>query len=56
MNVTDALRAAILEGAPSTELRELAVSSGMNTLRQSGIRAITEGLTSVEEVLRETTH
>jgi type IV pilus assembly protein PilB len=55
MQVDDSLRAAILEGASSAELRKLAVGSGMNTLRQSGIRAITEGLTSVEEVLRETT-
>jgi type IV pilus assembly protein PilB len=36
------------------ELRRKAVEEGMITLRQSGLRKVADGLTSIEEVVRET--
>ncbi len=54
MRVDSELRRAILAGASTGELRAKAVAAGMGTLRQSGLRALTEGRTTVEEILRET--
>jgi type IV pilus assembly protein PilB len=56
MEITDDLRELVLVGASALELRRKAVEGGMVTLRQSGLRKIKEGLTSIEEVLRETVH
>jgi type IV pilus assembly protein PilB len=53
--VDDLVRQAILDGNSSTELRDIALRAGMNTLRSSGIQAVLSGLTTIEEVLRETT-
>ncbi|MCC6405951.1 MAG: type II/IV secretion system protein [Planctomycetes bacterium] len=55
VKVDGALRRAILERNSTQDLRQAALASGMTTLRQSGIRAVAEGRTTVEEVLRETT-
>ena len=52
--VTDALRSLVLAGASTDELREHAVRAGMRTLREGGLQAVLAGLTTVEEVLRET--
>jgi type IV pilus assembly protein PilB len=54
MEVTDELRELILVGASALELRRKAVEEGMITLRQSGLRKVKEGVTTVEEVARET--
>ena len=54
MEVTDSLRSLILAGAPAGDLRRRAVEEGMATLRQSGLRKIAEGVTTVAEVTRET--
>ncbi|GAB4141211.1 MAG: ATPase, T2SS/T4P/T4SS family [Planctomycetota bacterium] len=54
MVLDDRLREMILAGASTAQLAAAAVESGMETLRESGLRAVFEGLTSVEEVLRET--
>jgi type IV pilus assembly protein PilB len=51
----DGMKRAILDDASSGELRAMAVRAGMNTLRQSGVTAVLEGRTTIEEVLRETT-
>jgi general secretion pathway protein E len=52
--IDDALRAAIHERAPESELRRLAHSAGMRTMRQDGQRYIDDGTTSLTEVLRVT--
>ncbi len=52
--IDDALRAAIHERAPESELRRLAHSAGMCTMRQDGQRYIDDGTTSLTEVLRVT--
>jgi type IV pilus assembly protein PilB len=54
MEITDELRELILVGASSLELRRKAIEEGMITLRGSGLRKISAGITSIEEVLRET--
>ena len=37
-----------------TELRRVAVAEGMNTLRRAGLMKVREGVTTFEEVVRET--
>ena len=54
MALDEELRRLILEGGSTADLRREAGSAGMRSLRESGLRAITEGRTTVEEVLRET--
>jgi type IV pilus assembly protein PilB len=54
MEVTEELRELILVGASSLELRRKAVDEGMITLRHSGLRKVKEGVTTIEEIVRET--
>ena len=54
MQVDDALRRAVLEGASTAEVRDRARAAGMRTLRESGLRAVLERSTTLEEVMRET--
>jgi type IV pilus assembly protein PilB len=54
MAVTPEIRELILRQAPTAELREVALSQGMKTLRQAGLLKVIEGITTVEEVLRVT--
>src|SRR5471032_1653648 len=54
MAIEEELRELILVGASGLELRRKAVDEGMITLRQSGLRKVKAGVTTVEEVVRET--
>jgi type IV pilus assembly protein PilB len=54
MDITDELRELVLVGASGLELRRKAIEEGMLTLRMSGLRKVKDGLTTVEEVARET--
>jgi len=54
MEVGDELRELVLSGASALELREKAIENGMISLRGSGLRKIKDGITSIEEVIRET--
>ncbi len=54
MEMTDELRELILVGASALELRRKAIEDGMITLRESGLHKIRNGITTVEEVVRET--
>jgi type IV pilus assembly protein PilB len=56
MPITDEIKELVLVGASGLELRRRAIELGMITLRQSGLRKIKDGLTTIEEVLRETIH
>jgi type IV pilus assembly protein PilB len=51
---TDEIRDMILTGASSIELKRRAVEEGMVTLRVAGLHKIRDGVTTLEEVLRET--
>ncbi len=54
MEITDDIRELILVGASALELRKRAIEDGMITLRGSGLRKIRDGVTTIEEVVRET--
>ena len=54
MDISDELRELILVGAPGQELRRKAVEGGMISLRSSGLRKVKDGVTTLDEVLRET--
>jgi type IV pilus assembly protein PilB len=54
MEIAEELRELILVGASGLELRRKAIDEGMITLRQSGLRKVIGGMTTVEEVVRET--
>jgi type IV pilus assembly protein PilB len=54
MPISTAIQELILSGANTLRLRDKAREEGMITLREHGIQKIKEGMTTVEEVLRET--
>jgi type IV pilus assembly protein PilB len=54
MKMSDDLRELILSGASAVELRRKALEEGMIGLRQSGLQKIRDGVTTIEEVVRET--
>ncbi|MFZ1288481.1 MAG: GspE/PulE family protein [Melioribacteraceae bacterium] len=55
LEINDDLRELITEKAPAKKVKESAIKNGLITLRQSGMEKIKNGITSYEEVLRETT-
>ena len=54
MEITDELRELILVGASALELKKKAMDAGMISLRRSGLTKVTQGQTTLDEVLRET--
>jgi type IV pilus assembly protein PilB len=54
MEINDELRELILVGASALELKKKAIEQGMITLRRSGLIKSALGLTTLEEVIRET--
>src|ERR1700752_3617399 len=54
MEINDELRELILVGASALELKKKAMNKGMLPLRRSGLTKVAAGLTTIEEVLRET--
>ncbi len=54
MAIDDEIRELILAGASALELRRKAMDNGMISLRRSGLVKIKEGITTIEEVVRET--
>ena len=54
MPMEDSLRELVLAGASALELKRKAIENGMVTLRRSGLAKIRAGVTTVEEILRET--
>ncbi|HUP53653.1 MAG TPA: type IV-A pilus assembly ATPase PilB [Longimicrobiales bacterium] len=55
MIMSTPLRKAIMSELGTDELRELACSEGMLTLREDGLKKVERGITSLEEVIKETT-
>jgi len=53
--VTPQIREMIFQNAPEGEIRKKAIEAGMMTLRQSGVRKMLSGATTVEEFLAVTT-
>jgi type IV pilus assembly protein PilB len=54
MNIDDDIRDLILSGGTAIDIKRKAIENGMTTLRRSGLVKIKEGVTTVEEVVRET--
>lgn len=54
LNVNDDIRDLIAANASTDELRNMARTHGMTTLRESGLKLIFDGLTTIDEVVRET--
>jgi type IV pilus assembly protein PilB len=54
MPISPAMRRLITNHAPTEEIREQAHTDGMITLREDGVRKMREGITTLDEVLRET--
>src|SRR5262249_39828189 len=52
--LNDELRDMISEGASTDKLRVACIKQGMISLRESGMRSIFRGQTTIEEVVRET--
>lgn len=54
LRMTDAVRELINERQPTIVIRDKAVEQGMQTLRADGIRAVLDGYTTAEEILKYT--
>jgi type II secretory ATPase GspE/PulE/Tfp pilus assembly ATPase PilB-like protein len=52
--VTGPIREAILKRASNMEIEKAAIENGMLTLRDSALKKLEEGVTTLEEVIRET--
>jgi type IV pilus assembly protein PilB len=54
MEITEGIRDLVMVGATAVEIKRKALEEGMLTLRMSGLEKIKNGVTTIEEVLRET--
>ena len=54
LEMSETLKDMILTGASAIEIREQAVKEGMITLRRSGCRKVIDGVSTIEEICRET--
>jgi general secretion pathway protein E/type IV pilus assembly protein PilB len=52
--ITEPLRKLIMQKRDGGELKQCAIAEGMNTLRQDGWRRVSQGKTTIEEVVRVT--
>jgi type IV pilus assembly protein PilB len=55
MFMTPVLRKLILQNAGAADIRDAAIAGGMLTLRMDGWLKILKGVTTLEQVIRETT-
>jgi type IV pilus assembly protein PilB len=54
LTVTDEIRDAVAAEQSADEIRDIARNQGMTTLRESGLKLIFDGITTIDEVVRET--
>jgi len=54
MEMSESLRELVVANAGVAEMRRLAVTEGMHTLRRAGLLKVAEGATTLDEVVRET--
>jgi type IV pilus assembly protein PilB len=54
MAITNSIREMIIERRQSADLKQQAIKEGMLTLRADGLEKFKKGITSLEEILRET--
>jgi type IV pilus assembly protein PilB len=56
MEIDDEIRELVLVGASAVELKKKSIERGMITLRRSGLIKVAQGMTTLEEIARETIH
>ena len=56
MAMSGGLRKLVMQGASTDEIRDQAIQEGMVTLRHDGLRKVEKGITTLEEVVKETTN
>lgn len=56
MAITEDIKDAILQGGSVNEMKELGRKHGMKTLREAGLQKIREGMTTIPEIMRVTSH
>jgi len=56
MTMNEQIRELINQGASTERLRDAAITNGMRSLRQTGLEKAFAGLTTIDEVVRETVH
>jgi type IV pilus assembly protein PilB len=54
MAISTKIRKLIMATASTDELRDQAIKEGMLTLRMDGLKKLEKGLTTLEEVMKET--
>jgi type IV pilus assembly protein PilB len=54
MALSPELRDRVLSAGSAVEIKQGAIQQGMRTLRMSGLEKLSEGITTIEEVLRVT--
>jgi len=54
MEISEPLREMVIANASVIDLKKRAMAEGMLPLRQAGLRKVAEGVTTIEEVVRET--
>jgi type IV pilus assembly protein PilB len=52
LEITDAVRDAILKRFSAAQIKEIAIKEGMTTMFDDGIQKVIDGITTIEEVLR----
>ena len=52
--MNDEIRQLVMDRASTQKIREAGRKAGMRTLRESGLLAIFDGLTTIEEVVSQT--
>ena len=56
MMINDRIREQINQGASTEKIRDVALQTGMRPLRVAGMEKVYGGVTTLEEVIRETVH
>ncbi len=54
MSINDEMRDLVMQRSSTAALRRAAIQNGMRTLRESGLLAIYDGITTIEEVVKQT--
>jgi general secretion pathway protein E len=52
--ITDNLRSVVMRHGTASEMRQVAVAEGMETMYENGLKKAVQGVTTIEEVLRVT--
>jgi type IV pilus assembly protein PilB len=54
LRMSESIRDLVVQRAPTLVIKQKALEQGMRTLRDDGLRAIFDGITSIEEVVKYT--